>query len=208
MNSETKSTILKNFFRLAFPSLLWIVSLCILFSIPSPSQLDQTIAGSFYEFAIEQIQNFSETESVLFSILVLLLCSPFYFVFLLFYIPTTAFSIPIKMVYLKAFSLFGFAFWILDLAIISAFFCANDFNLGTMREDTTYVSGEHYEIEFNASKDKATAKKVNEYSGGGEWITNALLYLLRMIVILFVGVVLFIVQTVKILKTPQSDNLD
>ena len=53
MNNTTKKAILKNFCCLAFPSLLWIISLCILiFVVSTPSEIDREIIGSFYEFYI------------------------------------------------------------------------------------------------------------------------------------------------------------
>lgn len=78
------------------------------------------------------------------------------------------------------------------LTIIGAFF----FRLGEFQEDSSYVSGSHYEITFDSSG-KGLPKKVNDYSGGGEWALNILLFIARMLLIEIGGIVIFIVRAVR-----------
>ena len=67
---------------------------------------------------------------------------------------------------------------------------------GEFEEDSSYVSGTHWEITFDRDGN-GTAKEVNEYSGGGECLINALRFLGRLIVIGFGGWLIFIIHLCK-----------
>ena len=92
---------------------------------------------------------------------------------------------------------------LIALSLPWSYISAFKFKFGEFQEDSTRVTGYHYEIEYDSSTDKATAKKVEETEGGGEFLMNILLYLLRILIILFLGFILWGIQTIKILKTAE-----
>ncbi len=87
--------------------------------------------------------------------------------------------------------LFGLTLWLFCIALLWTHIYAFKFKLGSFQENSSYVSGSHYEIEFDNSG-KGTIKKVNEYSGGGEWIVNTYIYWGRIFAILFCGIFYYI----------------
>lgn len=77
------------------------------------------------------------------------------------------------------------------LTLVSAF----KFELGKIEADSSYVSGYHYETEYKecGGEVKAVTKEVAEYSGGGEWVHNLLIYILRIICIRIAGIIIFLI---------------
>ena len=70
------------------------------------------------------------------------------------------------------------------------------YHLGTFEADSTTYIGYHHEI--HVVGDHFETKKVNDYSGGGEWFLNILIYLGRLFILSTVGIILFIIDLDKI----------
>ena len=85
--------------------------------------------------------------------------------------------------------------WLMIGSIVLTIIGAARFHLGEFMADSSYVSGHHWE--FSVSGDTVTATKVDEYSGGGEWIINLFLFLVRMLIIAFAGWIIFIYKIAK-----------
>ncbi len=117
------------------------------------------------------------------------LCFAFLCVFLFFDIPIESF---ISGFYFDN-RLIWFAVIVLVLTVIGAFY----FKLGSFQEDSTVVTGYHYEAEYKGSDNKVEIKKVEETKGGGEYILNFFLLLLRMIIIAAFGIIVAFVYKEK-----------
>ncbi|MGN0817544.1 MAG: hypothetical protein ACI4L9_01120 [Candidatus Coproplasma sp.] len=103
--------------------------------------------------------------------------------------------IPIEL-FKVGFNFDNFLVWLALVFIFIDFIGAFKFKFGKFQEDSTYISGSHYEATVE-SDDKVSIKEVNDYSGGGEWFLNIMLFILRMIIIALGGVIIFIVRVIK-----------
>lgn len=84
---------------------------------------------------------------------------------------------------------FTWAFFMYIITIVAAF----KYKKGKYLEDSSQVTGYHYEttVESNGSEITATTEKVTDYSGGGEWMINMWLFVWRVIQIGLGGVFIF-----------------
>lgn len=212
MNTNVKHTILKNFFRIGLPGIIWVIVLVLsVFGLFSFEEVD----APFIEEPILMIINGIEKQPIGQLIIPLVVFLPFFFFIFLLYIllmvPCAFFQIlqiPLLLIFIeKSFSLSYFILWLAHIAFGISFISAFKFRLGQMLEDSSYESGYHYEITYDADLEKATAKKVTEYSGGGEWLRNILLFFLRIAVIMLFGIIIFIFQTVHMSSyNPDDEN--
>ncbi len=79
------------------------------------------------------------------------------------------------------------------VAVLFAIIGAAKLRLFRFQEDSSYVSGSHYEITID-SDGKGTAKEVNDYSGGGEWILNIIIFFIRLWVVGLAGWLVFLIR--------------
>lgn len=99
---------------------------------------------------------------------------------------------------------YGFHFdnWMLFGASIAAIWTvcsAFTFRFGEFKEDTTYISGHHYDVSMNWD-DTIKVEKVNEYSDDGSFLFNILLLILRIIILVSMGPILFGIRCFMISK--------
>lgn len=178
---KTKSVI-KNFFMFALPNVFWIFF--VIFTICSKTgvELFSNIGVLFTLFGDLWFAN--------------LILAPF--------------MIVLCIILLGFIAIFGvLVFPVLYLAdgqdpymivcflAVLVFWCtgvgAFKFKFGKFLEDSSYVSGSHYEITFDRNG-KGTAKEVTEYSGGGEFILNFFLLVIRFLVIAIAGISIFVAK--------------
>lgn len=113
------------------------------------------------------------------------------------------FSIPIHALK-NGFYFDNWLIWFAIIVFVLTIVGGLNFKFGHFLEDSTEVTGYHYEAEYKASDDKIEIKKVEETRGGNEYISNFFLLLLRMIIIAAVGLIIYIVYKVKHNKKAQN----
>ena len=210
MNKNVKHTILKNFFRIGLPGILWIIILCFfifgtysfeaMFGPNSPKNITDLLGP------LTELISYGIFPFLIWLLLFLVFGVPLGVLCLILSTIIGFFQIPVVMITSQTFSFSYIILWLTCVAFIWTFIIAFKFKLDKMLKDSSYESGYHYEITYDADLEKATAKKVTDYSDGGEWILNILLFFLRIAVIIFLGFIIFIYQTVKLLNYKDGES--
>ena len=197
----------KNFFFLALPSIYWWIFIlyCIIFGLALQYE---GIAGDYIEPGMELLEGMKGAQDIAIAIV---LCTIFAAIVLpilviyyaIFFIIIT-FATPIELLCGNGFYISNWLMWLMLGAIILTVFGAIKFKMGEFMADSSYVSGYHWEI-TSVGDDTVTATKVEERSGGGEWILNVLLFIARMLIIAGAGWIIWIYKTVKKRKAKREE---
>ncbi len=199
MKKNISPIVIKNFFRIGLPSILWIFALCTLLFGGFSTTNNELIEWLFTLIGADIFSDNPEIGVIILRLLLYLAISPILIPLLGIFLTVIPIFIVSAIFWgdLENFSVDSYMLWLLAVAWIWSYISAFKFKFGKMLEDSSRKTGEHYEVEYDASSDTTTVKKVDEISGGFEWIINIILFFLRIPIIAFLGIIIFIIQTIS-----------
>lgn len=192
----------KNFFFLALPSIYWWIFIlyCIIFGLT----LQYECAADIPLLGFFQSDGPESAGAIVGTIFLAILAFPITAFCLIGFFFMIFIATPIELIEGRGFYISNWLMWLMLGAIILTVFGAIKFKMGEFMADSSYVSGYHWEI-TSVSDDTVTATKVEERSGGGEWILNVLLFIARMLIIAGAGWIIWIYKAVKKRKAKREE---
>lgn len=148
---------------------------------------------SFLETLKEGANIFHSIESGIFKTIIMVIAFPLVVLYYVLWGIVTLFTIPVYF-FIDGFYFCNLLICLAIIVFILTFIGALKFKLGSFQQDSSHITGSHYEADVN-SDGKIIVKEVEERSGGGEWIINMFLLFFRMIVIAVCGAILYFKYT-------------